>query len=115
MLALLTGAGIGFLSGLTGVGGGVLIMPALLPCGWAEPRVAAALSADYILINPLDALVGCLSALPSISIGLLLFGLAAILGGAVGAQLGSVQLPVVAIRRILGVVIALASVRFLFF
>lgn len=114
-LALLTGAGIGLLSGLTGVGGGVLITPVLLFCGWAEPRAAAALSAVFILVNSVAALAGCLSALPSVPAGLPLFGLAAIVGGAVGSQLGSVHLPATAIRRVLGVVLVLASVRLLFY
>lgn len=43
-LALFSGACVGFLSGLTGVGGGVLITPLLLYRRWAAPKPAAAIS-----------------------------------------------------------------------
>src|SRR5213076_2639522 len=39
------GAGIGFLSGLTGTGGGIFLTPLLLFCHWAYIRQAAAVSA----------------------------------------------------------------------
>jgi uncharacterized protein len=42
------GAGAGFISGLTGVGGGVFLTPLLIAFGWASPRRAAALSPPFI-------------------------------------------------------------------
>src|SRR5688572_16214197 len=60
-LAIGTGMGIGFLSGLTGTGGGIFLTPLLLFCGWASIRGAAAVSALFILVNSIAGLVGYIS------------------------------------------------------
>ena len=49
--ATAVGAGAGFISGLTGVGGGVFMTPLLIAFGWASPRRAAQLSPPFILCN----------------------------------------------------------------
>jgi uncharacterized membrane protein YfcA len=49
--AISIGAGVGFVSGLTGVGGGVFLAPLLIALQWASPRQTAALSAPFILAN----------------------------------------------------------------
>jgi len=114
MMALLAGASIGLLSGLTGVGGGILIMPLLLHNRWATPKAAAALTGVFILITSLAALVGHLGASRDLPPGLPLFGVAAVLGGIVGAQLGSVHLSASAINRVLGAVLLISSVKLLY-
>src|SRR5881397_511620 len=43
--AVSVGAGLGFLAGLTGTGGGIFLSPLLLFCQWAHIRQAAAVSA----------------------------------------------------------------------
>ncbi len=111
--ALLAGASIGLLSGLTGVGGGILIMPLLLHNRWASPKAAAALTGVFILITSLAALSGHLGANHSLPPGLPLFGAAAVLGGIVGAQLGSVHLSPAAINRVLGAILLISSVKLL--
>jgi uncharacterized membrane protein YfcA len=57
--AALVGAGAGFISGLTGLGGGVFLTPMLLVLGWASPRRAAMLSPPFILCNSILGLAGC--------------------------------------------------------
>src|SRR5437762_11910544 len=56
--AISVGAGIGFLSGLTGTGGGIFLTPLLLFCQWAHIRQAAAVSALFIWVNSIAGLVG---------------------------------------------------------
>ena len=50
-LALLIGAVIGFLSGLIGIGGGIVLSPVILLLGWANMKQTAAVSALFIFVN----------------------------------------------------------------
>src|SRR5437667_4647631 len=61
-MAIGVGAGIGFLSGLTGTGGGIFLTPLLLFCRWARTKQASAVSALFILVNSIAGLVGFLRA-----------------------------------------------------
>ena len=56
--AMLCGAGIGLLAGLTGTGGGIFLSPLLLFMGWAETRETGGVSAAFILVNSLAGLAG---------------------------------------------------------
>src|SRR3989442_447506 len=72
-MAIGIGAGLGFLSGLTGTGGGIFLTPLLLFRRWAHIRRAAAVSALFILVNSIGGLVGYFTAKHSVpSLGLLL-------------------------------------------
>jgi uncharacterized membrane protein YfcA len=111
--AMAAGGVIGLLSGLTGMGGGVLLTPLLLYRRWAEVRTAAALSAVFIFVNSLMALLGLLSVSPQLPAGLPWLALAVVGGGAIGAQLGSRWLPEAVVVRLLGLTLAVAGVRLL--
>jgi uncharacterized membrane protein YfcA len=108
----LWGALIGFLSGVTGIGGGVFLTPLLVLSGWASPKHAAGLSACFIVANSLTGLIARwgsstapLEPLPS------LWLLAILLGGAFGAKLGANQFKPQLLRQILAVVLCLASLK----
>src|ERR1043165_4161184 len=57
-LSLLIGAAIGFLSGLIGIGGGIILSPILLLLKWANMKQTAAISALFIFVNSLSGLAG---------------------------------------------------------
>jgi uncharacterized membrane protein YfcA len=112
--ALGTGAVIGFLSGLTGTGGGIFLTPVLLFFGWAQIRQAAAVSALFILLNSIAGLVGYFSANRSIpSLGFLLAA-GAVMGGTLGSHLGSRRFPVRTISLLLAAVLLIAGAKLLF-
>ena len=107
-MALAFGALIGFLSGLLGIGGGIILSPVLLLMGWATIKQTAAVSALFILVNSISGLFGFVSQGGSVpaSSGLLI-GLVFI-GGLFGAYYGSVKFNSKALRYVLSVVIGIA-------
>jgi uncharacterized membrane protein YfcA len=113
-VAVGVGAGLGFLAGLTGTGGGIFLTPLLLFCKWAHIRQAAAVSALFIWVNSVAGLVGYFTKVHSIpSLGLVLAA-AAIIGGIIGSHLGSKHLAVRVISLCLATVLLIAGVKLIF-
>jgi uncharacterized membrane protein YfcA len=86
--AAAAGAGAGFVSGLTGVGGGVFLTPLLIAFGWASPKRAAALSPPFILCNSVVGLAGVLLAGQKLAPDTLLYSLSALAGAVMGTVIG---------------------------
>ncbi len=107
------GAGIGFLSGVVGIGGGVFLSPIIILMRWAGAKQTAAVSAFFILVNSAAGLIGR-SVTGGIEFGPLAPLLAAaIAGGFVGSHLGAGRISWVVLRRTLAVVLIAASVKLL--
>lgn len=108
-VAAATGGGLGLLSGLTGVGGGIFLSPLLLFLGWAETRQVSGTSAAFILVNSIAGLIGVASSGPRLPEALPLWLGVAMLGGFIGSEFGSRRLSSPAIKRLLAVVLAIAG------
>jgi hypothetical protein len=109
--AIASGAGIGFLSGLTGTGGGIFLTPLILFCRWAKVKEAAAVSSLFILVNSSAGLAGYAKSgrdLPDFA-----WPLAAVVavGGLIGSRLGSCHLPARGIAVLLAVVLVIAGAK----
>jgi uncharacterized membrane protein YfcA len=113
-VALLLGALIGLLSGLTGVGGGIFLSPILLLMNWADVRRTAGVSAAFILVNSAAGLLGNLASVRALPAALPYLACAALVGGLVGSELGSRRLPPPAIRRLLALVLVVAAIKLIF-
>lgn len=111
--ALAVGAGLGFLSGLTGVGGGIFLSPLLLLLRWANMRTTAAVSAAFILVNSIAGLAGHASSTVEWPTQLPWLMLAALAGAVIGSELAVRRLAPVALRRVLGVVLVIAAAKLL--
>ncbi|MES2918855.1 MAG: sulfite exporter TauE/SafE family protein [Pseudomonadota bacterium] len=111
---LAAGAGIGLLSGLTGVGGGIFLSPLALFLAWGRMREVAGVSALFILVNSLAGLAGFFTrhgmVLPE---GFPVWAVAVVLGGWLGAGLGSRRLPVATLQKVLALVLAVAGGKML--
>lgn len=112
--ALLLGTLIGGFSGMLNIGGGIFLSPVLILLGWANVKEAAAASALFIALNSFSGLLGSSAALVITPSAITWFMMAAA-GGITGAYWGSIRFQHVTVRYLLSAVLAIASVKLLFF
>ena len=107
------GGGVGLMSGVIGVGGGIFLSPILLLKKWADPKTAAATAALFIWVNSIAGLVGAgISGQLVIQIDVLFpFIMAVLLGGYIGAKYGSENAHQSLIRKLLIIVLIVASLK----
>ncbi|HWO58133.1 MAG TPA: sulfite exporter TauE/SafE family protein [bacterium] len=103
------GALLGFVSGLTGIGGGIFLSPILILTGWENPRRTAATSAPFILVNSISGLLGHASSMQHIPAQAALLAIVALCGGLFGSWLAVKKLRFPALRRILALVMLVAA------
>jgi uncharacterized membrane protein YfcA len=113
--AVLAGLAIGFLSGLTGVGGGIFLSPLLLSMGWAETRATSGVAAPFILVNSIAGLLGHIASVSQLPPNVPVWGAAALIGGWIGASYGSKRAPVPVLRQLLSLVLVVAGVKLIFY
>jgi uncharacterized protein len=112
--ALAVGAIIGFVSGVTGTGGGVFLAPIILSFRWIEVREAAAVTAAYNLLNSGAALASATATLPALPPTFALWGALAAVGAVIGSTVGSRFLPDHALRYLLAAVLAISGLKLVF-
>lgn len=108
---LAVGAVIGFLSGMIGIGGGIILSPVILLFHWAKMKETAAVSALFILVNSISGFVALTVKGYSPNPEIYYWLAAAVLGGLTGAYLGSMKFNNVVLRYILAGVLLVASVK----
>jgi uncharacterized membrane protein YfcA len=111
--AAAVGAGAGFISGLTGVGGGVFLTPVLIAFGWASPKRAAQLSPPFILCNSVLGLGGVLLAGQKLAPSTLLYSLGALAGAITGTAIGLRWMSERGTRYVLAAILLFAGIRLL--
>lgn len=113
-LSLLIGAIIGFLSGLIGIGGGIILSPVLLLLKWTDMKQTAAISAIFIFVNSLSGLAGQLRKGIEFSPDMYAYVAIAFVGGIFGAYFGSLKFKQTILKYLLAVVLMMAAYKLLF-
>jgi uncharacterized membrane protein YfcA len=111
--SLFIGASIGFLSGLIGIGGGILLSPLFLLLKWTNQKQTAAISALFIFVNSASGLVGQLAKGVVFENDMFTFVGIAVLGGFIGAWFGSKKWNQAVLKYVLASVLILASIKLL--
>ena len=113
-LSLLIGAAIGFLSGLIGIGGGIILSPILLLLKWTDMKQTAAISALFIFVNSLSGLAGQLTKGIYFSPDMYGYVAVAFVGGICGAYFGSLKFTSNILKYVLAAVLSVAAYKLLF-
>lgn len=111
--ALMAGGAVGFVSGVTGTGGGVFLAPVILAMNWIPLRQAVGVTAGFNLLNSAAALAGAATSLDTLPPALPLWALAAGIGGFAGGAIGLHWLGERAVRRLLALALGIAGARLL--
>jgi uncharacterized membrane protein YfcA len=114
LVALACGAGIGLLSGLTGVGGGIFLSPLLLIMGWSDTKQNCGVSAAFILVNSIAGIAGLMTKGATLPAELPYWTVAVIAGGLIGSELGAKRLASPTLRKLLAVVLVIAGLKMVF-
>ena len=109
----IVGALLGFLSGLTGVGGGVFLSPLMLMYRWAPIRTISGTAAGFILVNSIAGLAGLLSTPTPMIDGMGWLVLAVLAGGYIGAEFGSHRFSPSTIQKLLAGTLLIAGAKLL--
>lgn len=108
------GGGLGFLAGLTGIGGGIFLSPALQLLRWDSPKVIAATASLFIFCQSAAGLTGQLLRQPAIDWGLVLPLLLAVwVGGQIGVRWSAGKSPQALVRNLTAALVFYAGVNIL--
>ncbi len=141
LAAAIIGGGIGYVSGLLGIGGGILLSPVLLLLGWTQQKHTAAMGAAFIFVNSMSGFVGFIQQHPLwesaaqksvsvaqdaitggsilgiywVSVSMIVGALITpvILGGVAGSWYGSKKFSHRGMKGILSVVLLIAAIKLL--
>lgn len=113
-LSLAIGAIIGLLSGMIGIGGGIILSPVLLLLKWTDQKQTAAISAAFIFVNSLSGLAGQLVNGFEFNNYMIAYVSVAFAGGICGAYFGALKFPQTVLKNVLACVLALAAYKLLF-
>jgi uncharacterized membrane protein YfcA len=110
-VSLFLGGIIGLLSGMIGMGGGIILSPALLLLKWTNQKQTAAISALFIFVNSIAGLAGQFTKGIHFNSGMIWYVAIAFAGGLCGAYLGAIKFNQNILKNMLAVVLCLAAYK----
>lgn len=105
------GGVLGLLAGITGIGGGILLVPVLILTDWAPEKTAASVGALFVLANASAGLAGHLFRGNFPLPGTLALGVAVVVGAGLGAWFGARVARPITVRRTMSALLLLVTVR----
>lgn len=107
------GAGLGFVAGVTGIGGGIYLAPILYFMRAAPPKIIAATCSLFIFVNSISGLLGQLQKAYDFAAAeqFWLLPIAVLIGGQIGSRLLLKFLPNRYVSLITGILICLVAVQ----
>lgn len=112
--ALVIGAIIGLLAGITGIGGGIFLAPVLILMAWADFSKVKGISAMFILVNSISGLAGSLTSMRYIPVEIPYWLIAVSIGGIAGTAFGRQHLNSLLLMRLLAVVLIIGGLKIIF-
>jgi uncharacterized membrane protein YfcA len=113
-LSFLIGGSIGLISGMIGIGGGIILSPVILLLKWADMKKAAGISALFIFVNSISGLAGQFTKGIHFSPDMYAYVAVAFAGGICGSYFGSMKFNQNLLKYLLAVVLMLAAYKLLF-
>lgn len=113
-LSLLLGGMIGFVSGIIGIGGGIILSPIILLMRWGTAKESAAVAALFIWVNSASGLTGQLMNGAQLNENWWIMVILVVVGGFMGGLIGSKLLDNKKLRYLLGFVLILAAIKLIF-
>jgi len=115
LLALGIGLILGLVSGIIGIGGGILLSPILILAKYARIKEASAASALFIFLNSASGLAGLLTLQFSFQANIVFWILGVTVAGLLGSAIGSRTFSELNLKRVLSLVLIAASIKLFFF
>lgn len=112
---LSAGGLIGFVSGLSGIGGGVILSPLVIIMRWASLQQTSAIAAFFIAVNSSAGLLGNLISVQQVPTVLPIWIGAVLVGAWIGSGLGAWRLSPRYLIWLLAVALLIAGTKFLLF
>lgn len=111
LIGIPTGALLGLVAGIVGIGGGIWLSPLLILTGMADPKRAAATSSIFIVANSVSGFLGQSVSKPVDFAFLLPLALVVLGGGLIGSRLGALRLDHDKMRIIVGAIVGVAGIN----
>jgi len=112
-LCTIIGAFIGILSGMLGIGGGILLSPLLILMHWSGMKKTAAVSALFVFVNSVSGIIGLHVKGMAFSSSMSLWIVVAVVGGFAGSFFGSKKFNSKSLSLLLSLVLTIASIKLL--
>ncbi|MDD3020267.1 MAG: sulfite exporter TauE/SafE family protein [Alphaproteobacteria bacterium] len=113
------GGGLGFIAGITGIGGGIFLAPILHVLNWDNSKNIAGTCSFFILVNSLAGLTGQFMKLEEFTLLLPILSYwamfpAVLMGGQIGSMIGAERLNTEIIKKMTALLILYVALKLLF-